>query len=723
MAIDKVLALGGSVLSFVFCCASSAMPTQQGLVAHYPFDEGSGAVVRDASGNGHDGAVHGAKYIKLQEGFALEFDGVDDYVEIPASDKLKLADTLTVEAWINTRVTSSGGVISKNGCSTLRHNYSLRVQGGGALCELVECPDVEKGVRSSPITPDKWYHLVGTYDGEDISIYVNGELSGANPAGKFTVGTFDGPLYIGGNYYGIKLGYRFAGQIDDVRIYDYALTKQDILANYQAGKDTRISKLTAMLKQRGSFREADTTPPTISLPSPPADSTAGPDAVISVKFGDAGSGIDLSSARILLDGQDLTSAAKVSTNGFALQPATALAKGVHRVVATVADKAGNRGNRLSWIFGVDTPVLVEAKFENGVFLVSGEPYFPVGVYGDSISPGREHLGYMAQASEAGINHQLVGQWMGQEDLDTYLKHGIKLLIVVSYASADLAKGDATQLDNVLKVKNHPAILAWWTEYSSSTKEHIVVPTYKHIKEKDPRHPVLFMHTWAGRFSDVYYVYAYPILNPLQTTSDVISLYNTIVKPAFEAAAAEGKGKPVWFISQAFDYRALSRRGEVTTLEGGFRPSREEIRAMNYLALAKGVTGLLFYSLGADIAGTEYFDDLAVQERQWTEALKIAREVRHLTPVLTAGQRAETVRLQEEAPAIHYRELVRDGVHTLIAVNVERDLVLGKWIFDTPSQPKVLFEDRVLSEKGSSITDLFEPLEVHIYQWKPTTAAQ
>ena len=63
------------------------------------------------------------------------------------------------------------------------------------------------------------------------------------------------------------------------------------------------------------------------------------------------------------------------------------------------------------------------------------------------------------------------------------------------------------------------------------------------------------------------------------------------------------------------------------------------------------------------------------------------------------------------------------MHTLIAVNVERDLVLAKWDFGAPSQPKVLFEDRVLSEKGRSITDLFKPLEVHIYQWKSTAPGQ
>lgn len=690
----------------------------EGLVAHYPFDEGSGSVVRDVSGNDNHGTIHGATYVKLQEGYALEFDGEDDHVAIPSSDNLKLPDTLSVAVWVNTKFADTGGVVSKNGDNLLRQNYHISLEQGGIRFNLVQPPYVGKEVRGPAVTADRWYHIVGTYDAQDIKIYLNGKFGGVNHSGKFSVGTYDDPLYIGATSYGGKLISHFTGQIDDVRIYNRALSEQEIRSQYKAGKETRISKLSAMLKLVSSFEQRDTTPPTLSLASPPPDSTAGPDAVISAKFADAGSGIDVSSARILLDGVDRTRKAKISKNGFTLQPSKSLKKGVHRVEVAVSDKAGNRGNRLRWRFGVDTPVVVEAKFEQGVFLVSGEPFFPMGIYSGSVSsPAREKLGYLAQAAEAGINHALDG---GQ--LDMYLKYGVKALREVYWAAGALAKGNERPLAERLKTKDHPALLGWWAEYSSSDQEHIVAPAYRFIKERDPNHPVLFMHTWAGPHGDVYFVYAYPILNPLLEGDHVVHLYNDCLKPAFEAAAAEGKGKQVWFISQAFDYRIITHRGKIVTLHGGFRPSREEIRAMNYLALAKGVKGLLYYAPGSEIPDTEYADDLVIYPRQWTEALKIAREVRHLAPVLAAGQRAETVRLEEDNPAIHYRELVRDGLHTLIAVNVERDLALAKWVFDTPSQPKVLFEDRMVPEKLSVMTDLFEPLEVHVYQWRLTASA-
>ena len=707
------------VVSFILL-SQSALAESGGLVAHYPFDEGSGSVVRDASGNGNDGAIHGATYAKVTEGYALQFDGLDDYVQIPNSEHLKIDGTLTVEVWVNTRLASTGPVFAKNGCSTLRQNYIIQLQEGGVNFAVVDCTDekgVENTVRSPAITTDTWYHLVGTYDGDDLKLHVNGAAS-VKKFGKFTPGTLDGPLYVGVNYYGQKLGSFFAGQIDDLRVYNRALSQEEILANYQTGKELRISKLAALSRLVSDFSEIDTTPPAVNLAAPAPDSTVGGDRIISAKFADAGSGIDESSAQVYLDGQDVTSKAEISTHGFTFRPGKPLVEGVHRVEVTVSDKAGNRSNRLSWLFGVDAPVVVEAKFENGVFLVNGEPYFPMGIYAGSAHPDNAHSPYMAQAAAAGVNYQLMGEYAGETRLNLLLKHGMKALKSVHFGAAALGKGDKAQLEDSLKTKDHPALLGWWVDYDSNSYEDIVAPTYRFLKENDLRHPAIFMYTWAGPYTDAFYVYDYPILNPLRENREVIELPS--LAPAFAAAATEGKGKQVWYISQAFDYRmAESGQEKVPTLEGGFRPSREEMRVMNYLALAKGVKGLLYYSSGVQIPDTEYVGDISVFPRQWTEALKLAREIRHLAPVLAAGKPLSTVSLKNDEPAIQFRQLSYNGVNTLIAVNITRELALAEWAFPNPAQPKVLFEDRMLSQKHGTFSDMFKPLEAHIYQWKTT----
>lgn len=685
------------------------------LVAHYTFDDISESTARDRSGHGHNGIIHGAHSVKLTTGSALEFDGVDDYVEIPDTPTLRLGQALTVELWVNPRFATTGGLISKNGCSTYRQNYSILLQENGVLFQLVECPEIERGITGKRIQKDRWSHVVGTYDGSKLKIYTNGKPSQRPTPIEFKVGTHNGPLYLGAAFYARKLVSYFGGRIGEVRVYNRALSAKDVRQRYDSSKAHHVSKLSALIARMSTSVTVDTTPPTLYRQFPAPDSTTHAATTIEALFQDQGSGVDVSTVRVSLDGKDVTATTRITATGVQFRSASPLSKGVHRVVVSAKDRTGNQGNQLRWRFGVEAPVAVEAKFENGVFIVSEEPHFPLGYYGGSTSPLRAHLGYLRQASDAGINYQLVGE-VGREELDAYLAYGVKLLKAVTFSAAALDQGDATRMTSLLKTKNHPGMLGWWTEYGEG-QASIIEAASRFLRENDQNHPTAFMHTWAGPRSDIYYVYAYPILNPLFDESNIISLYEGCIRPAMEAAAKEGKGKHVWFISQAFDYRLDSNRGKDVTLDGGFRPTRQELRAMNYLALAKGVKGLLFYSPAGNIAGTEYVDDIAIRPRQWTEVLKISREMRYLSPVLTLGTVVNTVQLKNAPPAIHFLELKHAGEHTLLAINVERELVLATWEFERPTEVRVLFENRQVEGAQMEVTDLFAPLDVHVYRWR------
>ncbi len=63
------------------------------LVAHWTFDEGSGNIAYDSSGNGNDGTINGAEWDAGKYGPALHFNGQDNYVEVPTSDSLEI-DTI-----------------------------------------------------------------------------------------------------------------------------------------------------------------------------------------------------------------------------------------------------------------------------------------------------------------------------------------------------------------------------------------------------------------------------------------------------------------------------------------------------------------------------------------------------------------------------------------------------------------------------------------------------
>ena len=79
--------------------STSLAAGQQGLVGHWRFDEGSGAVARDSSGSGNHGEIVGATFVKRGEGHALRFDEETDLVEIAADPSLDIGSAGTISLW------------------------------------------------------------------------------------------------------------------------------------------------------------------------------------------------------------------------------------------------------------------------------------------------------------------------------------------------------------------------------------------------------------------------------------------------------------------------------------------------------------------------------------------------------------------------------------------------------------------------------------------------
>lgn len=98
MEMCKMKMLAGILLVLVLAGLSAIVQAQsdEGLVAEWHFDEGSGTIAKDESGSGNDGAIYGAKWVEGKFGKALEFDGVDDYVKVPDDDSL---DVTTLSLW------------------------------------------------------------------------------------------------------------------------------------------------------------------------------------------------------------------------------------------------------------------------------------------------------------------------------------------------------------------------------------------------------------------------------------------------------------------------------------------------------------------------------------------------------------------------------------------------------------------------------------------------
>jgi hypothetical protein len=199
---------------------SNAAPT--GLVAAFGFDEVSGTSVVDRSGLGNTGTVSGAtRSATGRHGGALSFDGVNDSVSVPDAASLDLTNNLTLSAWVRpTGATGWRTVLMKERPGS--QSYSLYASSGvAAPSGWLVVGSAEQELLSPSVLPaNTWSHLAFTYDGAFTRLYINGvEVINQPLTGSAVVGT--GALKIGGN---AIWGEWFAGLIDEVRLYNRALT-------------------------------------------------------------------------------------------------------------------------------------------------------------------------------------------------------------------------------------------------------------------------------------------------------------------------------------------------------------------------------------------------------------------------------------------------------------------------------------------------------------------
>ncbi|MCH7557674.1 MAG: discoidin domain-containing protein [Planctomycetes bacterium] len=202
-----------------------AEPNSAGLIGHWEFDEGFGTTAGDSSGNGNDGTINGGpQWVTGQIGGALDFDGVDDFVFTgkSASDLgIDANKPKTVTAWVYTRAFNNGGIFDLGNRSD-GQDFSLRTldtdnrwrtqHWGGANDHDFDYPAL-----------NVWVHFALVYDGTESTVYANGIVVSSKATNLNT--TDNNPFQIG--VYGWQVDY-FDGIIDDVRIYDYALSLEDV---------------------------------------------------------------------------------------------------------------------------------------------------------------------------------------------------------------------------------------------------------------------------------------------------------------------------------------------------------------------------------------------------------------------------------------------------------------------------------------------------------------
>ncbi|MEM7476504.1 MAG: LamG-like jellyroll fold domain-containing protein [Planctomycetota bacterium] len=225
----------------------------RGLVGHWTFDEGAGTIARDTSGRDNHGTVMGgAKWNKGIIRGALEFDGTDDFVSIPHESQFDITGSITVSAWIRVEsFTKSWQAIVTKGDRAWRLHRASKRKSVGFACSDLSQKQTGDLLGNKVIADGHWHHVAGVLDGTGISIYVDGALD-ARATSSPNISVNDYAVLIGANAQ--VQDRRFHGLIDDVRIYDRALS---------------VDEVRSLVKSAGVEPSPTSEPITVTLPSLP----------------------------------------------------------------------------------------------------------------------------------------------------------------------------------------------------------------------------------------------------------------------------------------------------------------------------------------------------------------------------------------------------------------------------------------------------------------------
>lgn len=211
-------------------------------ISHWKFDEQTGTFAEDSIGY-HDGTLtsfptDNSQWVEGKVGNALSFDGIDDYVDVGNDSSLDMTNGFTVSAWVKTDGFGPTQIILAKDHPGQRAYVLYFHYSNTAVNFQVFDTDITYTVLvgNSSLSADQWYHVVGTYEyvsdeSSVLKVYVNGVLDNSTSTAVGPVQSTSSNVNIGRRSYP---GHEspFDGSIDEVRIYDEALSQDEILWLY-----------------------------------------------------------------------------------------------------------------------------------------------------------------------------------------------------------------------------------------------------------------------------------------------------------------------------------------------------------------------------------------------------------------------------------------------------------------------------------------------------------
>ena len=239
----------------VLTVSSYAKIDSKTCVGAWLLDEGGGDIAKDSAGNNNDGTlVNGPKWVAGEFGKALSFDGVDDYINLPAttSDNWK---GITMVAWVwlnllpNELPASFGEIHGSN-----QDLYDMYEDKGNNVlrCKFATTASAERpGIPTGQLQKNQWLHIVGTYDSAagEAKIYMNGKLIDTHKLTGFINGTQYSSIGAQGGPNGPFTDF-LNGIIDEVALFNAALSEQDIQTLMNQGLKESLGIAAVVLSEK-----------------------------------------------------------------------------------------------------------------------------------------------------------------------------------------------------------------------------------------------------------------------------------------------------------------------------------------------------------------------------------------------------------------------------------------------------------------------------------------
>ena len=217
----------------------SAGASCSGLVAAYAFSETSGATSIDWSGLSNTATLLGATRVAGKAGNGVSFNGTSSLVKVADSASLDLTTGMTLEAWVNPTANTGRRSLFMKELTPAVHGDQIAygmyaVTGSNQPDSVFASAATTYETLSTQLALNTWTHVASTFDGSTLRIFANGtQINSIAASGPIVASNKQ--LSIGGN---TIWGEYFKGVIDEVRVYNRALSAAEIQTDMNTNVDT-----------------------------------------------------------------------------------------------------------------------------------------------------------------------------------------------------------------------------------------------------------------------------------------------------------------------------------------------------------------------------------------------------------------------------------------------------------------------------------------------------